>query len=319
MRHRILIAVLLIVVFTAGTSFAKKNDILPKNIHMFAPTTDGSGIIGTYGTEYLGTLRFAYSFWVDDSISPLSYDNPLNTDQRITLISNQAAGIVNFSFGITDYINIGYAFPYIIARSFDEDYDSDHKLGTTSNTVEDNRIDVKILALQRTRYCLGLGLLTTITVPFYTPNNYASDDGATVAPKLVFDIGRGGPVTWAFNFGYKYYSQIPASNKVLLIDGLDIGDELLLNTGIKVRFANNQELLIDSAVRTLVSAPFGNADADYAEVYAAYRKYWVRMHYNALTLGLSMGATQGVGSPFVRLFLGFGRDEARLHYLVDKD
>jgi len=298
----------------SGVVFAQNTDPLPKNTHMFAPTSDNSGIITTYGSEHLGTLWLAYSFWFDDAIAPVDYIDPEN-DQQVAMITNQAAGTVNFAFGITDYINIGYAFPYIITRSFDANYDKDNVLETSANTFEDMRLDVKLLLLRRTKHCLGLGLITTTTIPMYSENNYASDKGATVAPRLLFDIGRN-RFTWAINLGYKYYGTTPDPNRELVLEDLEIGDELLLGTGGKVRFAWNQELLIDTAVKTLVQSPFGNPDADYAEVMAAYRKYWVRLNYTALTMGGAVGVTQGVGTPFVRLFVGIGRDESRLHFLV---
>ena len=108
----------------------------------------------------------------------------------------------------------------------------------------------------------------------------------------------------------------PEEDKPFLLNNLEIDDELVFNTGFKIRFAYDQELMLDSAVKTLVSQPFSNREADYAEVMAAYRKYWVRLNYNAVTLGASAGLTQGVGTPFVRMFIGFGRDEARLGYLT---
>lgn len=322
MRHWVVFAAIIFVLIATTGAFAQL-DAMPKNTHMFAPTVDHSGIITTYGTEYLGTFRFAYSFWVDDAIAPLDYHDPetrppgqsIYEADRVSLIQHQLGATVNFAFGITDYIVIGYAFPYIITRSFDENYDNDGTLGTTTNSFEDMRLDIKVLALQRTRHCLGLGLVNTLTIPMYEKHNYASDEGVTVAPRLIFDIGRGSFWTIAFNAGYKYYSTTPAADQPLLLEDLEIGDELVGGLGAKFRFSNRQELLVDTAVKTLVDAPFGNPDADYVEVSAAYRKYWVRMNYNALTLGASSAAfTDGVGGPFIRIFLGFGRDENRAHY-----
>lgn len=317
MRHRIGITTLVIffvLAFCGLASAQNIQDALPKNTHMFAPTSDNSGIITTYGSEHLGTLWLAYSFWFDAAISPLDYIDPIN-NQQVTLTTYQAAGTVNFAFGITDYVNIGYSFPYIVSRAFDENYDPDNELGTKTNTLEDMRLDLKLLLLRRSKDCLGLGLITTATIPMYEKNNFSSDKGATVAPRLLFDIGRG-RFTWAINLGYKYYGDTPDPNRRLLLPDLEIGDELVMGTGAKVRFAWNQELLIDTAVKTLASSPFGNPDADYAEVMAAYRKYWVRLNYNALTMGGAVGVTEGVGTPFFRIFVGFGRDESRLHFLV---
>lgn len=317
MRHRVGIAILVIFLLIPAMAFAQR-DVLPKNIHHFTPTVDHSGMIVTYGTDYLGTLRFAYELYGDVAISPLEYKNP-NNDQRMTLIQQQAAAQLMFAFGLSDYINIGYAFPYVFMRSFEEDY-KDYFEGNDepqNGGIVDNRVDIKVLGLQRTRYCMGLGLVTSITIPFYQKNNFLSDDGTTVAPRLIFDIGRE-KVIWALNLGYKYYTRTASEDEqVMLLEDAEVDDELLINTGLRVRFPYEQELLIDSAVKTLVSAPFGNAEADYVEIMAAYRKRWIRLHYNDLTFGASAGLTRGVGTPFVRLFIGFGRDEARLHYAVE--
>lgn len=374
MRNRIVgIAIVgLLVLVLTSSGYAR--DPYPKNTHNFAPTVDNSGLIVSYGSEYLGMLGLAYGIYVDEAIAPL-YWRPADSvrvgssesaDTK-TLIDHQAGMNINFAFGITDYLNIGLAFPMIVYRGFDEEFTDqmvidergseqdvqfDLEYGTGTFALEDLRLDVKVMGLHRTRRCLGIALVTGLTIPIYEPENFASDQGVTVAPRLVLDYGRN-IFTVVFNIGYKYYSKTPSNDSTIeeaglsdetidgvyntdyyedaleenqneLLDDIFIGDELLMNLGIKIRFKNNQELILDSAVKTLVKDPFGSAytNSNYAEVMLAYRKYWVRMHYNALTLGASLGVTAlsqdtpSPGTPLARFFIGFGRDEQRLHYMV---
>ena len=373
MRNRIVgIAIVgLLVLALAATAFAR--DPYPKNTHNFAPTVDNSGLIVSYGSEYLGMLGLAYGIYVDEAIAPLYWrhidsvqqGSPESSDTK-TLIDHQAGMNINFAFGITDYLNIGLAFPMIVFRGFDTNF-ADQELtsvntnsnaypnlefGTNTYAFEDLRVDIKVMGMHRTRRCLGIALVTGLTIPIYEPENFASDHGVTVTPRLVLDYGRN-IFTVVFNLGYKYYSLTPSNDKEVeeagladgtdngvynsvnyssaleenqneLLDDIFIGDELVMNLGIKIRFKNNQELILDSAVKTLVKDPFGSAytNSNYAEIMLAYRKYWVRMHYNALTLGASLGATAlsqdppSPGTPLARFFVGFGRDEQRLHYLV---
>lgn len=332
MKVRIAIAVLgALMIFAVPVLAADaQTPLLDKNTHLFQPVTDGSGMIVTYGSEPLGTLGISYGAYLDMAISPMrnatlpmefhvDYDADLPADadenakaakeEQITLVTAQTSVNALFAIGFTDHINIGVAFPYVITRSYDENYDN---VNTFANSLEDMRIDTKLLLLNRRRHCIGIGLINTLTIPLYNEDNFSSDYGLTVAPRFLFDIGR----TWwtvAFNGGYKYYTRTSES---LLYPDLEVSDELMFNLGVRFRLHYDQELVLDSAVRTLVAAPFANEYADYAEVMAAYRKYWVRMNHTCLTLGASAGLTQGVGTPLVRIFVGIGRDENRLRYLV---
>jgi hypothetical protein len=337
MRMRILLVVATVICIAAAPVWAE--GILDKNTHMFAPTVDNSGAIVTYGSEPLGMLKMAYGVYVDTAMMPVraeippsyceGYEEPdpdnntykpgvepevpvVPCDEEVNLIEQQTGATLYWSIGLLDHFNLGFAAPMIAYRSFDADYDNEDS--KESIILEDIRFDVKALLLNRRRHFIGLGLVNTVTLALYEEDNFASDRGTTVAPRLLFDMGR----DWwsvAMNAGYKYYAN---PNETVLYEDYTIGDEIVLNLGANFRFEYDQELVLDSAVKTLAEEAFSNADGDYIEVMAAYRKYWHRLNYNCLTLGAGVGVTEGVGTPLARLFVGFGRSENRLSYVVSQ-
>lgn len=325
--------------------------LLDKNLHYFQPTIDGSGLISTYGSEPLGMFRMYYGLFVDDAVNMLEYEN-FEGDQ-VELIENQLGLNLVLGIGLWERINIGLAIPYLPHRSFDEDYLDNNEYppaerqgmdvskvagpklfddatmsadeDTKTNTFEDLRLDIKLIGMNRLVTCLGVGIITTVAFPvMYKPNQYSSDGGLTVAPRLFLDLGRGW-WTIVVNGGYKYYAeksrvQLPPYSQEINHSNpgdLRTEDEIILGAGMKFRFSFGDEIVLDSSARTYAAAPFGNSEVDYAEVMAAYRKTFRGLNFTAITMGMGAGVTEGMGSPLVRFFLGFARDEKRLHMVYN--
>jgi hypothetical protein len=325
--------------------------LLDKNLHYFQPVVDGSGLLTSYGSEPLGMFRMYYGFMFDDSLNILDYEN-FEGDEAV-LISNQPA--LNFVWGIGfwRYVNVGVGIGYVPTRTMDQDYLDNNEYppaeregvdvskvegprlfdddmlaadeDTKANGLEDIRIDVKLIGFDRLARCLGVGLVTTFATPInYKPNQYLSDGGLSIAPRLVVDLGR----TWwtfVFNGGYKYFAEksrikLPPYSEE--IDHPNTGDmytedELIFGGGMKFRFSFGDEFLFDTNSRTQAGNPFGDNRIDYVEVMGAYRKTFRGMNFTAVTMGGGVGLLDGMGNPMARFFLGIGRDEKRIHMLYN--
>ncbi|MBZ0272265.1 hypothetical protein K8I61_09515 [bacterium] len=339
-------AVFALAMILATARAAGAEGLLDKNLHLFQPTVDGSGLITTYGSEPLGHFRMFYGLYGDVAADILDYEAPPDSEEA-TLIENQAGVNLVWAIGLSKYVNVGLAFPFTPFRTFDEEYDTEvypHplidefeeddpdrpegvKIGedTDSFAFEDIRLDLKFILIDRLERCLGVGLVTTFGYPVLNnprDDQYTSDGGLTVAPRLVADLGR----EWwtvVFNGGYKYFAEkdrarLPGlSEEVAHPNSGDFrtDDELMGGLGVKFRFAWGQELMLDSAVRTFASDPFGDSREDYAEVMGAYRKFFRGFNFTALTIGGGVGLTDGIGTPAGRLFIGITREENRLHIM----
>lgn len=277
--------------------------LLDKNVQYFQPTVDGSGVLWSYGSEPLGMFRMHYGLWADDAIDNVDYIDP--DDELYRVVENQLSGTAVYSVGFFHFLNFGFAFPFIAYRQFNEDVDF---LDIESGALGDLRFDLKWTILNRQQKCLGLALLGRVTTPMvYQENSFASDRYPTLSPILIFDIGRR---WWTFttNIGYKYYTAVGDEG----LFELETGDELKLNLGLLFRITRTQQIMLDSQTTTLVRSPYGEPDLDYAEALLAYRKYWQRLNFTAVTAGVGVGLLSGVGTPKIRFFVGVTRDERRL-------
>ncbi|NLH50421.1 MAG: hypothetical protein GX444_17720 [Myxococcales bacterium] len=276
--------------------------LLDKNVHYFWPAIDGSGLLLTYGSETLGLWRMHYGFYADDAVAPV---NILTGDRLDTVVENQVSGNLLYAIGLFDVANIGFAFPFVFHRLINDDYDD---LDLSPSVFEDIRIEAKYSFINRQRKCIGAALLARFTTPIaYEKNSFASDHGPTLEPVAIFDLGREW-WTYAANLGYKHYFNPQDSD----VYDLPVGDELTLNTGALFRVSPSQQVLLDSATRTKINSPFGQPDLDRAELMVAYRKFWQRLNFTALTAGVGVGLLSGVGDPKFRIFIGVTRDEKRL-------
>jgi hypothetical protein len=299
LRRMLLLAVLCF----AASSPARAEDILQKNIHYFWPTTDGSGVLWTYGSEPLEMAHMYYGGYVDDAFQPV---NVLNQNKNLhPLIAQQFGVQALFSVGLLNFVDLGVAVPFVAYRELEN---TAKYPGIPVATWEDLRVEAKWTILNRRQDCLGIGFVTRLDVPpAYRENNFSTDRGLALEPVFIFDLGRDW-WTLAANVGYKYYTAREQSPQF----GLRLGDELTLNAGMAFRFAGTHQILVDTATRTQVQKPFGTPDLDYSEVVLAYRKYWRNLNFTALTVGGGVGLLSGVGDPKMRFFIGITRDERRV-------
>src|SRR5208283_3684939 len=83
MRRFLVVAILCF----AAPLAAHAEDIFQKNLHYFYPTTDGSGILWTYGSEPLEMGHMYYGAFVDDAVQPV---NTLDQQKNLRpLVANQ--------------------------------------------------------------------------------------------------------------------------------------------------------------------------------------------------------------------------------------
>lgn len=300
LRHILLIVLLLVLAAPAGAA-----GLLDKNVHYFQPVIDGSGVVWTVGSEPLTMFRMHYGAWLDDAVDSVDYLEDDN-NRLYRIVENQVSANLVYAVGFFHFLNVGFDLSFTVFRQLNEDFEE--KYDFTSFAVEDIRFEVKGTILNRRQKCVGLALLGRVTTPLaYQENSFVSDKTTTLAPVLVADLGRR-RWTVAANLGYKYYVTPQGSE----LFALEVGDELTLNLGGVLRVDRSNQVLADLATRTQVRAPYGEPDLDYMEVLVAYRKYWQRLNFTALTAGVGMGLLSGVGDPKIRFFVGVTRDERRL-------
>lgn len=341
MTYRRLRVVFIATALLAATvSTAPAAGLLDKNLHYFAPTIDGSGLITTYGSEPLGMYRMYYGLFVDDAMNILDYEAPPDSEET-TLITNQAAISFVYGIGFWKYVNLGLGLGYIPYRTFDDSFTGDDEYphpfadenpdlpgtdigeDTDEAGLEDVRLDLKLIGIDRQERCLGVALITTVAFPLnYKSDQFLSDGGTTVAPRLIVDFGR----TWytlAVNGGYKFFAEKSRAQLPGLAQDTDLDattandftteDEIMGGAGVKFRFSYGSEIVLDSQFKTQAPDPFGDDRVDYAEVMGAYRRYFRGLNYTLLTIGSGVGLMDGMGNPSVRIFVGVSRDEKRVH------
>ncbi|MDP8223125.1 MAG: hypothetical protein P9L99_07185 [Candidatus Lernaella stagnicola] len=302
--RRLVLTIALVLAF--GQS-AQAQNLLEKNVHYFLPVVDDSGIIWTYGSAPLGMGRMHYGLYADDAVAPVARLRDNGEIQHV--VQNQVGAQLLYSVGLFHIANLGFAAPLIPYRQINGQFEDDFKLdqGLETFAMEDLRFDSKFTILNRRQKCLGVAALFRVGVPISgQENSFASDAGVTLHPALIVDLGR----RWwtvTTNLGYKYYVN-PGDSELF---NLTVGDEISFNLGSVFRVSRSQQVLLDSATRTQVATPFGEPDLDYSEILVAYRKYWQRLNFTALTVGVGAGLLSGVGDPTVRFFIGVTRDERR--------
>lgn len=303
--------VLLAVVLAAGQASAQ--EVVLKNIYYLQPPADGSGLIGSWGSEPIGHLGFHFGVMADRAEQPLEWTDP--EDVTHILIFDQIAGQGQFGFGILDRINLSVALPYAFARTFEEDYrgkmpQRDRDTGEiklvnvdeewADQAMGDLRFQAKYIFRNREFDKWGLAAMVELGVPSGDKAQFVSDEQVTISPRGIFDIGN----TWwsyVLNVAYKYY---PESLEAGLFD-LEGGNELILSTGVTFRVLWGLEFIGEIQSRTLFEALYSNSNVDYAEGIFALRSTWLERNPIRLTLGSGFGILDGVGTPLYRVFLGF--------------
>jgi len=283
--------------------------IYDKNLHYFQPPPDGSGIILTYGSEPLNWLGIHYGLVADEAQVHVTYVPPHG--EKEIFVQNQVGANALLGVGITRFFNVGVALPFVVWREFNDKYiDKYHITNAKESAIEDMRIDVKGILLNRRANCLGVAAAVTTTVPLDAlENNFLSDMQPTVTPRLIVDFGRR---RWnvAFNAGYKHYSKESTSP----IIKMEIKDEVLLSFGGKLRISQMNELMGDALFRTQAASFFTDPNYNYGEFIGAYRRLFGSYSLFALTIGAGGGVMDGVGTPSVRVFIGLTSYEYRLGF-----
>ena len=281
---------------------AGAESLLNKNFHYFQPPADGSGLVLTYGSESLRWLGMHYGVYLDESIDHLTI--VLTDGDEESLIRNELGANLLYAIGISRFVNVGFAFPFVIYREFNEDY---RPADAHQTSLSDLRVDAKGILWDRRRHCLGLAANLTMTVPLDRGDNtFLSDDGLGFVPRIIVDLGRQ-EWTAAFNLGYRFG---PDSKSALLDNEVD--DEILLNTGGAYRFLRSHQAMLEAQFRTSATRFFAEEAANYGEIMAAYRYQLGSYSYWALTAGAAVGVLNGAGTPTVRFFLGVTSYENRL-------
>lgn len=285
--------------------------LLDKNTHYFQPPVDGSGLLFSGGSEALGMWHMHWGVWADDALKPVNYRDSEDEVQRI-VVNQTNVGVV-YAIGLFHVLNLGFEVPVTAYRIIDEEIDDQEEFDDAdfqTFSFEDMRWEAKWSFLDRSKKCYGLALLVRVTHPIgYQENSFVTDKGLTLSPVIIYDMGRRW-WTFATNLGYKYYT-VTEEPELLDLD-LDINHELLFSAGAIFRVSRSQQLMVDAATRTQVAAFYSEPDLDYAEIALAYRKYWKRLNFTALTAGAGVGLLSGVGNPTVRVFIGITGDERRL-------
>ena len=299
-RARVFVLALIAAV-TIGAQGAAAESLLKKNFHYFQPPADGSGVIFTHGSEALNWVGIHYGVWSDWSFEHLTVI--LDNDEEENLIEHQVGASALFSIGVSRFVNIGLAIPFVPYREFNSEYKPTE---TQKTEIEDPRLEVKGILFDRRRHCIGLALAATASYPYtMKENTFLSDEGFSITPRLIFDIGR----RWwtvALNGAYRHG---PASDSPYLDN--DVRDEVLINGGVKFRPAYSHELMVDVQTRSPISKFYSDPEANYGEAVVAYRYLWGSYSTYALTIGGGGGFLDGVGTPTVRVFIGFTSFEHR--------
>ncbi len=298
----VLFLVLFSFVFT-GTAFAQEDeeiapdediDVFNKNLYFFLPPTDGSGLVTTWGSEPIGHLGFHLGTFMDFAHRPMEYTDP--QDKVHTVIYNQTGVNILFGFGLWDALNFSGAFVSIPNSSYNSRYQEVY--GWEESGTGDARASVKYMLTNRRTDGLGIAFLGEAALGNGDPSQFISDEQVTISPRLILDYGNSW-LTFVLNGGYKYYT-----------DGIDgglfripAGDEFLFNTGATIRFLWGMEFVVDFASSLYTEET--EISKAYSEINGALRSTWFGRNPLRLTIGASMGTSDGVGTPISRFYGGF--------------
>ena len=299
-------AVLLLSAVTVSAQNVEVEDpapLLHKNIHYFQPPTDGSGLIGVWGSEPIGHLGFRVATYADYVQQPLEWTR-VDDNNTYIVIYDSTAVQGHFGFGLLGGISVSGAVDYTAARNLNDELAGfPAYLDIPDEAVMgDSRVAIKYSFRNRRFDCMGVAAMVEIGLPTGQVDSYVSDEVMSVAPRLIWDLGN----TWwtvFLNVGAKIYTgDLTESTKA----DLETGNELLWAAGATFRLFRFMSLFGDIESTTLLTNPYGVTETNYAEAHTGLRFGAAVDNPVNIDVGAGFGAADGIGTPVWRMYLGVG-------------
>jgi len=299
---RLIIASLLVFISVLPVvSEAQSGDFRDVNILNFRPTTDPWGIFTADTSSRLNHLQWHAGAMASYVNNPLTL--ALNGDNLSAPVAHQILFDLTAAVGIYKSFQVGVHLPLVAYQASSGDLSSLAGSGDLSTfALGDLRIIPKWVALERSRFGVGVALLPAFSIPTATSGSSAGDASLTFEPRVAVDYKIAGVLLVA-NLGYRF-------RKAVSVGDLMVNDEIYFSLGAQYPLRKQITLMAElyGAIGVTDSPRDSDSGVDMAEVpleLVAGARY---LHEKgiALTAGLGVGVTEGYGTPRVRIFAGVG-------------
>ncbi len=335
--HLTFLGPLLFLLLSTNPAFSQ-NKGGPIDIQLFRPAIDSKGLITLNASQVLRHLDLSFGLVVNWSLNPLSLSgDPIDgnlwkdsdTGEDIASrysIANLVTGNLQFAIGLFKHFEVGLGMPVSLWNGDtapNPERDKEGKIDAQG--VGDMRLHFKGRILNTSRHPVGLGLVTTISLPTGDNEKFLGTGRVGIAPSLVVDKELfGGRLHLALNVGARILTgtetwtdgdrECETADRTTANCSMDrsIESGSLLTYGIGGAIAivpQRLSFITEIYGQTGFSGMFDAEELNSAhEVVAGLKVYLARNSY--FTIGASRGIRGGgqnyqYGSPDVRLFLAF--------------
>ncbi len=284
---------------------------LPKlQLQRFRPAPGPADFINVYGSPVPKHLEWDFGAYLDFADDPLNIATAgiggsaldrSTVDEQLTL-----SLIANIGLG--DQFEVGLLWPITLFQTSDELQPillNDPSFSTSNlqrTALNDPRITGKWRIVELAEHGYGLALVSALYLPLANQNALTSDGGVGAELLMAADAFLYKGVRGGANAGFRYR---PSRRE---LRGNVIGNEIIWGLAASIpMFMEKLDALVelDGAV-SVATRPDNQSCCREGEVYVGTRaalRYRVRPEWS-LTGGVGAGATEGIGAPDYRVFLG---------------
>ena len=295
----------------AGSAQGLPEVELPKlQLQRFRPAPGPADFINVYGSPVPKHLDWDFGAYLDFADDPLNIATAgiggsaldrSTVDEQLTL-----SLIANIGLG--DQFEVGLLWPITLFQTSDELQPimlNDPSFSSNSlqrTALNDPRITGKWRIVELAEHGYGLALVSALYLPLATQNSLTSDGGVGAELLMAADAFLYKGVRGGVNAGFRYR---PSRRE---LRGNVLGNEIIWGLAASIpMFMEKLDALLelDGAV-SVATRPDNQSCCREGEVYVGTRaalRYRVRPEWS-LTGGVGAGATEGIGAPDYRVFLG---------------
>jgi large repetitive protein len=284
------LAVLSAILGLSASAPARANGDLTR----YHPPATMSGLLATDQAEALFPLQLSVSAYLSYAHNPLVWYYNDGTYEPV--VDRQLLLEVGGAIGIVRLVDVGVSLPLALYQRASDTAGFGRLSGAA---MGDLRIMPRIhLVLERT-YGLGLSVVPELTLPTGDRGRFLGDPSVAFKPKVIGTVPLG-VVRVIGSVAYRLRQNGTAA-------GVALGDEMELHAGADVNleaYSLPMSALLELSASTAAARPFKGDGLSAVEALAGAR---TRVLNDLLIeAGVGVGLTRGLGTPALRVILGFG-------------